>query len=57
MPSAQLFLNSKYNARTKSTPFSLMFGRNPNDFVDFGKEKDNATAEKIREDLKGKIKE
>lgn len=56
VPSAQLFLNSKYNARTKSTPFSLMFGRNPNDFVDFGKEKDNATAEKIREDLKGKIK-
>ena len=33
VPSAQLFLNSKYNARTKSTPFSLMFGRNPNDFV------------------------
>ncbi|OAD67144.1 hypothetical protein PHYBLDRAFT_97209, partial [Phycomyces blakesleeanus NRRL 1555(-)] len=26
VPSAQLFLNSKYNARTKSTPFSLMFG-------------------------------
>jgi hypothetical protein len=28
----QLFLNSKYNVRTKSTPFSLMFGRNPKDF-------------------------
>ena len=35
VPSTQLFLNSTYNARTKSTPFSLLFRRNPNDFVDF----------------------
>ncbi|KAG2191768.1 hypothetical protein INT47_010343, partial [Mucor saturninus] len=56
VPSAQLFLNSKYNARTKSTPFSLMFGRNPNDFVDFSQEKDSATAEMIRKELQEKIK-
>jgi len=56
VPSAQLFLNSKYNARTKSTPFSLMFGRNPNDFVDFSKEKDSATAEQIQKELQEKIK-
>lgn len=56
VPSAQLFLNSKYNARTKSTPFSLMFGRNPNDFVDFSKEKDSVTTGKIQKELQEKIK-
>ncbi|KAG2203804.1 hypothetical protein INT47_012737 [Mucor saturninus] len=56
VPSAQLFLNSKYNARTKSTPFSLMFGRNPNDFVDFSQEKDYETAENTRKELQEKIK-
>ena len=52
----QLFLNSKYNVRTKSTPFSLMFARNPNDFKDFSQEKDEQTAKEITEDLKQKIK-
>lgn len=56
VPSAQLFLNSKYNARTKSTPFSIMFGRNPNDFADFSKEKDSVTTEKIQRELREKIK-
>ena len=56
VPAAQLFLNSKYNARTKSTPFSLMFGRNPNDFKDFSQEKDSATAEQIQKELQEKIK-
>jgi transposase InsO family protein len=36
----QLFLNTKYNERTKTPPFTLMFGRNANDFEDFSKEKD-----------------
>ncbi|KAG0862369.1 hypothetical protein G6F15_013545 [Rhizopus arrhizus] len=35
VPSTQLYLNSKYNERTKTPPFTLMFGRNPNDFEDF----------------------
>ncbi|KAG2210684.1 hypothetical protein INT45_002557, partial [Circinella minor] len=52
----QLFLNSKYNVRTKSTPFSLMFGRNPNDFEDFSKEKDKPTSDKINKELQNKIK-
>ena len=52
----QLFLNSKYNIRTKSTPFSLMFGRNSNDFEDFSQEKDKPTQEKINKDLQDKIK-
>jgi hypothetical protein len=56
VPPTQLFLNSKYNIRTKSTPFSLMFGRNPNDFEDFGKEKDFVISEKIRKELQEKIK-
>jgi flagellar biosynthesis/type III secretory pathway chaperone len=53
---AQLFLNSKYNVRTKSTPFSLMFGRNPNDFENFSQEKDEQTAKEINEDLQKKIR-
>jgi transposase InsO family protein len=51
----QLFLNSKYNVRTKSTPFSLMFGRNPNDFEDFSREKDKETAQRINKELQKKI--
>lgn len=56
VPPTQLFLNCKYNVRTKSTPFSLMFGRNPNDFDDFSKEKDKATSEENNKDLQNKIK-
>jgi hypothetical protein len=52
----QLFLNSKYNIRTKSTPFSLMFGRNPNDFEDFSQEKDIKTTRKINDELQNKIR-
>jgi hypothetical protein len=52
----QLFLNSKYNVRTKSTPFSLMFGRNPNDFKDYSQEKDEQTTRKINDDLQKKIR-
>ena len=52
----QLFLNSKYNIRTKSTPFSLMFGRNPNDFENFSQEKDKPTSERINEELQNKLK-
>ncbi|MGO3048238.1 MAG: hypothetical protein ACTIHF_07015, partial [Streptococcus thermophilus] len=52
----QLFLNCKYNIRTKSTPFSLMFGRNPNDFEDFSKEKDKQTSKKINNELQNKIR-
>jgi len=52
----QLFLNTKFNIRTKSTPFSLMFGRNPNDFIDFSKEKDIKTTQKNNLDLQNKIK-
>lgn len=56
VPPTQLFLNCKYNVRTKSTPFSLMFGRNPNDFDDFSKEKDKVTSEENNKDLQNKIK-
>lgn len=52
----QLFLNSKYNIRTKSTPFSLMFARNPNDFENFSQEKDTQTAKEINDNLKEKIR-
>jgi transposase InsO family protein len=52
----QLYLNTKYNERTKTPPFTLMFGRNANDFEDFSKEKDNATRKKINNDLQEKVK-
>lgn len=55
VPPTQLFLNSKYNVRTKSTPFSLMFGRNANDFEDFSKIKDQPTSRKLNKELQHKI--
>ncbi|KAG2210687.1 hypothetical protein INT45_003171, partial [Circinella minor] len=54
--STQLELNCKYNSRTKSTPFSLMFGRNPNDFTDYKKETDKITTERTNKELHNKIK-
>ena len=56
VPPTQLFLNTKYNLRTKSTPFSLMFGHNANDFEDFGKQKDKATTYETEKYLQKKIK-
>ena len=56
VPPTQLFLNTKYTVRTKSTPFSLMFGHNANDFEDFGKEKDKATTQATQKYLSEKIK-
>jgi hypothetical protein len=52
----QLFLNTKYNERTKTPPFTLMFGRNANDFEDFSKEKDKATRNEVNNQLQEKIK-
>ena len=34
-PAVQYFINNKVSARTGSTPFSLMFARQPNGFRDF----------------------
>jgi transposase InsO family protein len=52
----QLHLNTKYNERTKTPPFTLMFGRNANDFEDFSKEKDKAKRTEINQQLQDKIK-
>lgn len=56
IPSTQLFLNSKVNERTKAPPFTLMFGRNMNDFEDYSQEKGEATKEKIHSELLANIK-
>ncbi|EIE78251.1 hypothetical protein RO3G_02955 [Rhizopus delemar RA 99-880] len=56
VPSTQLYLNSKYNERTKTPPFTLMFGRNPNDFEDFSQEKNEATKEELNTELLKNIK-
>lgn len=53
----QLFLNIKYNERTKTPPFTLMFGRNANDFQDFSQEKDTSTKAEIEAELHRKVKE
>ncbi|KAG1168619.1 hypothetical protein G6F70_009027 [Rhizopus microsporus] len=56
VPSTQLFLNGKVNERTKTPPFTLMFGRNMNDFEDYSQEKDEANKEKINRELLANIK-
>ncbi|PHZ09023.1 uncharacterized protein RHIMIDRAFT_301344 [Rhizopus microsporus ATCC 52813] len=56
VPSTQLFLNGKVNERTKTPPFTLMFGRNMNDFEDYSQEKNEATKEKINSELLANIK-
>lgn len=54
---AQLFMNCKYNERTKTPPFTLMYGRNANDFIDYSQEKEEATRKQINADLQSKISE
>ncbi|KAG0751239.1 hypothetical protein G6F61_013733 [Rhizopus arrhizus] len=56
VPSTQLYLNGKHNERTKTPPFTLMYGRNMNDFEDFSKEKNKATKEEINKQLLLNIK-
>lgn len=54
---AQLFMNCKYNERTKTPPFTLMYGRNANDFIDYSQEKEEATRKEINADLQSKVSE
>ena len=56
VPSTMLYLNCKYNERTKTAPFTMMFGRTAGDFDDFSREKDTATREQINQDLIARIK-
>ena len=56
VPTTQLYLNTKCNERTKTPPFTLMFGRNANDFEDFSKEKSVEKSTEINRRLLGNIK-
>jgi transposase InsO family protein len=47
LPAVQLFINMKVSRRHGSTPYSLLFARNPNHFEDFT---DTAETTKISED-------
>ena len=52
----QLFINTKYIDRTKTPPFTLMFGRDANDFEDYGKLKEEPTRKAINQELQDRIK-
>jgi hypothetical protein len=56
VPSTMFHLNCKYNERTKTPPFTLMFGRTANDFEDYSKEKDEPTRLEINRELLARIK-
>ena len=47
VPTTQLYLNTKCNERTMTPPFTLMFGRNANDFEDFSKTKSSERRSEI----------
>lgn len=53
----QLFMNNKYNERTKTPPFTLMFGPNANDFENFSHQKDAYARKTIDAELQRKVKE
>jgi len=56
VPTTQLYLNTKCNERTMTPPFTLMFGRNANDFEDFSKTKSSERRSEINRQLLGNIK-
>lgn len=51
----QFFMNIKYNERTRTPPFTLMFGRNANDFEDYSQDEDQGTLVEREKEMQRKV--